>query len=179
MHNRGTWSTPACPRNCGHAKEYTPHILQCKKGDDTWEKLKKTLVIWGIKNRAEPTLIPALLHDISLWRKGHLPLLPPYLPTQVESAFKKQNNIGWLQALTGILAHEWAETQNINLQYLGDKVTGRRWVSSLIRKLWYIAWDMWNYRNHTLHASDDPTKAAVLTHANARISYHFNHGTMD
>ena len=64
------------------------------------------------------------------------------------------------------------------IQYLGDKVTGRRWISSLIMKLWDIAWDMWNYRNHTLHDSDGPTKAAVLTHANSRISYHFNRGTI-
>ena len=110
MHNQGSWSTPACPRNCGHSKEDTPHIIQYKKGDDTWEKLKKTLVRRGIKNRAEPTLIPDLLHGIYLWRKGNLPPLPPNLPTQAEAAINKQNNIGWLQALTGLLAHEWTET---------------------------------------------------------------------
>ena len=37
---------------------------------------------------------------------------------------------------------------------------------------------MRNYINHTLHASDGPKKAAVLTHENSRISYHFNCGTI-
>ena len=73
--------------------------------------------------------------------------------------------------------HEWEVTQNAYPQYLRSKVTGQIWVSSLIRKLWDIAWDMWNYRNHTLHASDGSTKAAVLSHINAIISYHFNCGT--
>ena len=71
-----------------------------------------------------------------------MPLPPPNLPTQVESEFNKQNNIGWFQALTGILSHDWSETQNIYLKSLIDKVTGQRWLSSLIRKLWDIAWDI-------------------------------------
>ena len=54
---------------------------------------------------------------------------PPNLSTQAEEAFNKQNNIELLQALTGILAHEWAKTQNAYLQSLGAKFTGQRWVS--------------------------------------------------
>ena len=53
-----------------------------------WEKLKKKLVRWGIKNRSEPTLITALLHIISLWSNGHMPHTPPNVPTQVEADFK-------------------------------------------------------------------------------------------
>ena len=88
-----------------------------------WEKLKKSLVRRGIKNRAEPTLILALLHGISLWRKGYLSPTPPNITTQVEAALNKQNNIGWIQKLTGILSHEWSETQNSYLQSLGAKST--------------------------------------------------------
>ena len=110
MHNQGSWSTLACPRNFGHAKEDTPHIFKCKKGDDTWENPQKTLVRRGIKNRSEPTLIIDILHGISLWRKGNLTPPPPNIPTQVEAEFKKKNYIGWLQALTVLLAHKWAET---------------------------------------------------------------------
>ena len=47
-----------------------------------------------------------------------------------------------------------------------------------MRKLWDIAWDMWNYRSHTLHALYGPTKESVLNHTEARISYHFNRGTI-
>ena len=83
----------------------------------------------GNKNRSELNLIPDLLRVISLWR---LPLLPPNLPTIVATVFNKQNNIGWLQSLTVILAHKWVETHNAYLIYLGAKVTGQRWVSTLI-----------------------------------------------
>ena len=37
---------------------------------------------------------------------------------------------------------------------------------------------MCKYINHTLHASYGRTNEAVLNHANARISYHFNRGTI-
>ena len=84
MHNQGSWSTSACRRNCGHAKEDTPHIFQCKKEMTCGKNSKKTLVRRVIKNRAEPTLITALLQGISLCHKVHLPPPPHNLPTQVE-----------------------------------------------------------------------------------------------
>ena len=55
-----------------------------------WENLKETLVIRGIKNTSENTLITDLMHGISLWRKWHLSLPPKDLPTQVESKFDKK-----------------------------------------------------------------------------------------
>ena len=107
---------------------HTSNISMKKRG---WYvgNLKKTLVRWRIKNRAEPILIPFLLHGISLWRKGNLPRSTPNLRTQEEAAFNNKNSIGRIQALTGLLAHELAETKNAYLESLGDKVTGQRWVS--------------------------------------------------
>ena len=160
-----------------HKVRYTSHILVQKRGWHVGKTQKYTSKTVN-KKRTEPTLITALLHGIYLWHKGHLLLHPTNIPTQVEEVFNKQNNIGCLQALTWLLAQEWAETHNAYLKYLGAKVTGWIWVSSLIRKLWDIAWDIWNYRNHTLKTSDLPTKATLLTHANTRISYHFNRGTI-
>ena len=124
MHIRGSCTTPTCPRKCGHAKEQTPNIFKCKKRDHTWENLKKKLVRWGIKNRAEPTLIPVLIHGISLWRKWNLPLTPLNIPIQVESEFNRQNSIGWIQALTGLLSYELAEKKNAYLKSTREKVTG-------------------------------------------------------
>ena len=60
----------------------------------------------------------------------------------------------------------------------GRKVTGQRWVLSLIRKLWDTGWDIWNYRNHTIYETNGPMRYAVLAHANTRISYYFNSGTI-
>jgi hypothetical protein len=34
---------------------------------------------------------------------------------------------------------------------IGERKTGKRWISSLIKKLWEIAWDLWEHRNGVLH----------------------------
>ena len=141
-------------------------------------KSQKKLVRWGIKNISESTLIPFLIHGILFCCKGNLSIPSTNLSTQLEESFNKNKYIVWLQALTGILTNVWAETHNAYLKYIGAKVTGQRWVSSLIRKLWEVAWDMWNYRNHNLHTSYVPTKAEVLAHTNSIISYNFNRVTI-
>ena len=174
IQNWGLRTTPTCTRNCGHTKEDTQNIFQCKRGDGTREKLKNTLLRWIINNRAEPNLITDILHGISLWRKGNPPLSPPNLPKLVANTFNKKNT-GWIQALTGILAHKWAETKNAYLQYLGAKSTGLRWLSSQITKLWDTAWDMWKYRYHKLHSINGAIKSAVLAHKNEIISYQFKY----
>ena len=68
-----------------------------------------------------------------------MPSTPP--PLDEARAFKNQTNIGWPQALMGLKAGFWAEIQNMHLQLLGAKTTDKRWISSLIKKLWDTAWD--------------------------------------
>ena len=70
--------------------------------------------------------------------------------------------MGWFQAVLGLLSHKWAYIQHLYLQSLGAKVTGLRWISSIIRKLWDTAWDTWNHLNHTLHTPEGPFKMALL-----------------
>ena len=59
----------------------------------------------------------------------------------------------------GLTSHNWVEVPNAYLRSLGKKNTGVRWISALTRKLWETAWDIWNFRNHTLHATDAPPKS--------------------
>ena len=40
MATRGSWSSPACPRDFENPAEDVPHIFQYHKGDETWDKLK-------------------------------------------------------------------------------------------------------------------------------------------
>ena len=76
----------------------------------------------------------------------------------------------------GLISHEWVK-KNTCIQTLGDKISGQRWISSLIRKMWDTAWDIWNYRNHTLHASDVTKKTENFAIFNKRAALHFNKRT--
>ena len=48
------------------------------------------------------------------------------------------------------------------------------WISYLIRKLWDSAWYIRKYRDHTLHATDGPTKKNSFI--NTIVTYHYNRG---
>ena len=69
---------------------------------------KKVFIIWGERNKAVPSLIPAILHGITLWRKEQPPKPPQDILTPVSNALKK-TKIGWLQDLMGLISHDWAE----------------------------------------------------------------------
>ena len=76
----------------------------------------------------------------------------------------------------GLISHDWSEVQNAYLRSLGTKISRVIWISALIRKLWDTAWDIWNFRNHTLHDTDAPPKMEILSIINTRVSRHFNIG---
>ena len=64
----------------------------------------------------------------------------------------------WIQAHIGLLSHHWKDIYHLYLKYLGAKISGLRWISSLIEKLWDMAWDAWNNFNHILHINKGPVK---------------------
>ena len=78
----------------------------------------------------------------------------------------------------GLISHDWSEVQNAYLISLGAKISGFRWISALIRKLWNTAWDIWNFRNHILHATYAPKKTEILALINIGVSLHFNRGIL-
>ena len=76
----------------------------------------------------------------------------------------------------GLISHDWAELQNTYLRSLGAKISGVRLILALTRNLWYTAWEICNFRNHTLHATGGPQKTEILGLINTRVSRHFNIG---
>jgi hypothetical protein len=43
------------------------------------------------------------------------------------------------------------DAQQKYLESIGKRTTGKRWTITIISKLWDIAWDMWQHRNHVIH----------------------------
>ena len=120
-------------------------------------------------------MISAILHGISSWKKGNT---PSPLPIAMDRAFENQTKIGWLQALMEILANNWSETQNLHLKSQGANNPGKIWISLLIRKLWDVSWDFWNFRNHALHATDGPRKLNITELINNRVTCNLKKGSI-
>jgi hypothetical protein len=51
---------------------------------------------------------------------------------------------------------------------------GKRWTVALIKKLWDIAWDLWEHRNGVLHEKDNAVSSAELHRLNRSVSDAFS-----
>ena len=144
-----------CPR-CGAPNETTTHILQCtsESAQSTGKEAVIQLEAWLLQKKTCPDLRKLLVHMINSWRVGHL--VTDKVSCEFEwckTVFEAQQRIGWRQLMGGCLALDWAKAQDSYFKWLGMKRTGKRWVVSLIKKLWDISWDLWNDRNRVLHST--------------------------
>jgi hypothetical protein len=69
------------------------------------------------------------------------------MPGLLLAILAAQDRIGWLAFFEGCSAVEWSGVQEAHFLWLGCRNTGKRWATSLIEKLWEIAWDLWDHRN--------------------------------
>ena len=149
MKLRGRWTTSDWRRGCGHTSEEILHTLKCSNRSRLWEKSKNN---WEMGSPQQMNPPPSLNHTK---RNRQLEERPrkkhTHLPPEPSNAYCTQSRIGWIQDLMGIIYHTWAELQRPHLQYISAKVTVQIWISSLIKKLWYTAWEIWNKQKHILH----------------------------
>jgi hypothetical protein len=86
-----------------------------------------------------PNIISQLSQGLRGWRQGNL---PNHLPMVFD-----QSQIGWNATLEGILGRHWTDEQNIYHSEVSQATSGKKWAHLVIRKLWRIAWDLWEHRN--------------------------------
>ena len=148
----GAWPTPELPRGCGHRNEYREHLFQWTKEEKNMEQTSGKTVGMGSKEQSSPPdhIHRPAWHILVEKRKYLLSSYPHSLP--VARAFENQTKIGCLKALMGLLENNCPEIQTPHLQSLVENTSGKIWISLLIRKIWDVAWDFWNFRNHNLHA---------------------------
>jgi hypothetical protein len=101
-----------------------------------------------------PGVRDAICSYLQAWRLGDT--LPPVQDFAaifgLRAAIEAQSSLGWQALLEGCVASDWAAIQQKYYEWIGSRRSGRRWVSMLIRKLWEVAWDLWEHRNGIVHA---------------------------
>jgi hypothetical protein len=56
--------------------------------------------------------------------------------------------MGWLAFFKGCIAVEWAGIQEAHYLWLGCHNTSKYWATSLVVKVWDVAWDLWDQEHH-------------------------------
>jgi hypothetical protein len=91
---------------------------------------------------------------------SNLPFTPiPSLADDAQAALLTQDSIGWANFFEGCIAQEWEAIQEAYFHWCWSQKTGRRWMASLIQKLWDISWDLWEHRIGIVH---DHKNEAIL-----------------
>jgi hypothetical protein len=89
-------------------------------------------------------------------------------------AIMDQEKLGWRNFLEGLPTKSWQEAQKIYFLRIGSLRSPKRWVISLIQKLWEVAWDMWEHRNGILH---DKEQSIILQNLHTDIREEFARGS--
>ena len=98
--------------------------------------------------------------------------LPQTLQPTVSRAIYEQFDIGWNNALRGILSNQWAQAASIHHtsgHYELD--TGNGHVYRTIRALHQFSSEIWEARNKQLHKRDDEEAARIRTPIDAVIKH--------
>jgi hypothetical protein len=92
---------------------------------------------------------------------------------QVQNAVSQQEDLGWQLFLEGWLCLEWEALQQAYLNLFGFRITGKRWVAELIKKLWQIAWDLWEHRNRILHENTNRVSTSIEQNLKYKVREQF------
>lgn len=141
----------ACSR-CGQPETHPHHILRCQHlgARQIWKQKMKDLDVWLGSRQTKPDLHKYILKRIKQWYRDPIQPLPTeytYPSDHVSwTMIASQDDIGWGNFIDGFLHLDWEGVQQAYYEYIGSRKTGRRWVETLIRQFWNIAWDMWVHR---------------------------------
>ena len=143
-----------CPR-CDETED-AKHVWLCRGAgaDEVWLAAIAKLRTWLVKKKTLPNLVDVLCDRLEAWRKNTLPSVSISTFLGMKDATFSQDKIGWGLLLEGLAAARWSDVQQRFYEWIGSRKTGKRWLISVIQKMWDVAWDMWDHRNKVLHECD-------------------------
>ena len=162
-----------CPR-CNAPDETAAHVWQCagRGADDRWEKSITELHEWMLAMDTAPEVSEVIYAHLRSWRAGGTAVGRRYEFPGIDQALDYQAAFGWHAFFEGFLVRNWAEVQQTYYNWVGSKRTGRRWASAIIKKLWDIAWDLWEHRNGFLHKEKQTAQQLAQVEKDVRQEFH-------
>jgi hypothetical protein len=130
-----------CPR-CG-LPENARHVWLCQEPAVyfVWDLLMYSFSNWLTSIHTAIEVNFWIIRRLTKWRS----LIPFSVVHMIRpgllQAIKAQDSFGWLAFFEGCIA-VWAGVQEAHFIWLGRRNTGKRWATSLVVKLWEIAWDL-------------------------------------
>ena len=169
-------ATEECPRCL--SVETARHVNSCKdpRAIDHMEKSVATLTVQLGRLYTSPVVIKERGRRLTEWKRGipfsQVSSKHPFL----QDALREQDLMGWDAFLDGSISQSWRYAQEYYLEFTKSPKTSKRWVSSLIQKVFEVAWDQWEHRNGILHDVDNKFDKVIAIQVDAEIRRHFRAG---
>jgi hypothetical protein len=141
-----------CPR-CGQDNETTSHIIQCQQPEavDLWRTEVQSLRTWMLSTMGHPELVSVITASLLEWQSSSRGYLATPDDATLQLAVNRQRRIGWKSFIEGFWASDWRECQTVYLRERQSQRSSALWISKVQRRIWEIAWQMWQHRNNILH----------------------------
>ena len=155
----------SCPR-CS-LPETIDHILQCQADSaiTLWKTELELLVNDMLQRQGCPQLILLLRTHLEAWyNRSQAPSLLEYA-RPYQSLIIQQSTLGWSNMFHGLLSTHWHSIQKTYLTQIGARTSPSRWMATLQRRIWMIAWKMWRDRNHCLHETEQSEEMQDINEA--------------
>ena len=169
-------SSDACPR-CGEIED-AQHVWWCQQPEARLKRAQgfHKLSDWMDKELTAPEISSAITSRLNTVSCQTVPHDFDFLFPGVQAALEDQDFIGWNNFFEGCIASSWTETQQKYYEWIACRKSGRRWTVALIKKLYDIAWDMWEHRNHILHAKENEEVLHNMTLVDSEITFLWRQG---
>jgi hypothetical protein len=110
-----------------------------------------------------PILLAQIICEmLAAWTSNTGPTLKATPQFKLVKILKLQDAMGWQPSFEGAPALGWSEYMDLYYNFIRSNRNGHRWLSSIIKKLWNISWDLWEHQNGAAHGKQDGVTAAFL-----------------
>jgi hypothetical protein len=156
LKRRNPLASSSCPR-CGQFED-AQHVWLCQAEAcaHIWEKSLQDLSSWMESCQTDPLLHQDVISYLKSWRSGS------NLTLNYESTFSLQHHLGCNLFFQGFVTQDWEQIQDSFYNCIKSRRTGYRWLVAFIKKMWNIAWDLWEHRNGVLHSQQNDNSTTAL-----------------
>jgi hypothetical protein len=149
----GLRPTDECPR-CSEP-ETAEHVWTCKSEEATvlWNQCMEGLQQHMEERQTDPEIRAKILEGLKCWREGSK--ISNEAQSSAQSVAVLQEDIGWKHFFEGRHHCMWRQLQSEYFQTIRSLKSSKRWSTAIIKKLWEIAWDLWEQRNGRLHHKEE------------------------
>jgi len=166
----------ACPR-CGE-EEDSKHEWTCHSPDARWLRIQHILKLeaWLEEHETQPEIRRELINGLKAWSVGTVRRTFHHTPDHIRQVLAYQDAIGWTNLFEGCFDNGWMEAQALYYREIGSRRSGLRWMVAVIKKLWDVAWDLWEQRNGFLHRAEYEDMLHDTANLDAEIRFQLRRG---